>query len=387
MNTAALALVLSLPICSRQDDEAPPEPEVLPGAVRLDLKTGEQAARVPFVLGDRRPIPVVEAMLNGEGPFKFYFDTGASVCVLHTGFAKELGLPVLGPTEIGDHTANARIPAERVHIESLQLGGIQFDALPAIAFDRSSLQGDTIRGVLGLPLFHQHLLTVDYGALHLEVSDAKLPEQGQGIIGYEATPLPEFEIDIAGKTLTCHVDSGSPTGFALPASVVADLPHKTEPKVLGKARTVNSEFELLSVQLDATITVAGNEFVDPEVLYNEILPNALIGYQILKNLTVSIDQRSQRLRIVPAQKQAAAAPAARRLGAGLGLRGDVMFVSMVVAGSPAEAAGLKVGDVLLEVDGEPVTHALVRAALTGSEPMRLKVERGEETVDLVVFAG
>ena len=381
MIPAAILLALSLPICSTQDQEAE-APDVLPGSVTL----GKKIEHVPFVLGDRRPIPVVEAMVNGKGPYKFYFDTGASVCVLHTGFAEELGMPKLGKTELGDHTQNARIPAERVRMDTIELGGIRFEAVPAVAFDRTSLQGDTIRGVLGLPLFHQHLLTLDYGKGHLEISGATLPEKGKGILEYEATPLPEFRIDVGGKPLTCHVDSGSPTGFALPASVAEALPHKTEPKVLGRARTVNSEFELFSVQVDATITMADMEFVDPDVLYNEILPNALIGYQILQDLVVSIDQRSKRLRMLPAEKTAAPTGPARRLGVGLGLRGEVLFVSQVMEGSAGEAAGLKTGDVLLEIDGEPATHTGLRAALPGAEPVRLKVERGEETLELVLFA-
>ena len=70
-----------------------------------------------------------------------------------------------------------------------------------------------------------------------------------------------------------------------------------------QARTVNSVLEIWSVQLEATVVIAGNEFVDPVVTYNEKLPNALIGYEVLKDLVLSIDQRSKRIRLVPAKAE------------------------------------------------------------------------------------
>lgn len=51
-------------------------------------------------------------MVNGKGPFRFLFDTGVSVCVLHRGFVNPLELESLGATEIGDPSGNARCPAQ-----------------------------------------------------------------------------------------------------------------------------------------------------------------------------------------------------------------------------------------------------------------------------------
>ena len=104
---ASLALALG-PLTPAQE-EAPP-PSHLDGVPAL-VELGGEVAHVPFTLGGGRPVPLVEAMVNGRGPFKFFYDTGASVCVLDTGFVEELGLSSLGTTEVGDHTANARISA------------------------------------------------------------------------------------------------------------------------------------------------------------------------------------------------------------------------------------------------------------------------------------
>ena len=99
----ALALVLLV-----QETE-PEEPEDLSPRV---AELYDEVAHVPFTLDGGRPIPLIEAMVNGRGPFRFFYDTGASVCVFDSGFVEELGIPTLGTTEIGDHTANARISAD-----------------------------------------------------------------------------------------------------------------------------------------------------------------------------------------------------------------------------------------------------------------------------------
>jgi serine protease Do len=81
-------------------------------------------------------------------------------------------------------------------------------------------------------------------------------------------------------------------------------------------------------------------------------------------------------------------PDAQGEGTGARLSGGPPAVGAVVARSSAEAAGLQVGDVLLEVNGRPVlTLAAVREALLASSlerPLPLVVRRDAERVQLVL---
>lgn len=79
----------------------------------------------------------------------------------------------------------------------------------------------------------------------------------------------------------------------------------------------------------------------------------------------------------------------------IGVRGarnvDNALLDSVYPGSPAEQAGLKGGDVIVEFDGKPVKNfSDLSAAVENTEPgdqVSLKVERGEETVELKMTIG
>ena len=79
----------------------------------------------------------------------------------------------------------------------------------------------------------------------------------------------------------------------------------------------------------------------------------------------------------------------------IGIRGeadtDVAKIAHVFEDSPAESAGLKIGDVVLSMDGAAVTNfasltAMVREKQPG-DTIRLKVKRGDETKEMRLTIG
>jgi S1-C subfamily serine protease len=70
-----------------------------------------------------------------------------------------------------------------------------------------------------------------------------------------------------------------------------------------------------------------------------------------------------------------------------------LFVAVVTAGGPADKAGLRPGDVIVEVDGEPAqtVDALIVKTLQmkAGDVLHLKYERGgvSHTTDLTLSAG
>jgi serine protease Do len=79
------------------------------------------------------------------------------------------------------------------------------------------------------------------------------------------------------------------------------------------------------------------------------------------------------------------------LGAKLEERPEGLTVDYVAAGSPADACGLRDGDIILKVDGNPVRTAEEVISRVGDmspgDPLRLTVRRGAETLDLKATLG
>ena len=175
-------------------------------------------ARIPFELAASRTVPVVEAKVNGKGPFKFLFDTGAAGTVLDEAFVGSLGLELGAEQEVGDPSAAKRIVAHEVAVDSIEVGGIAFKGIAAIAMDRKRFDpGLDLKGVLGLPLFAENLFTLDYAAKEIVVAKGAIEKDGKDVLSYDAEgPLPRIELTLDGKKILAHVDSGAPSGWTLP---------------------------------------------------------------------------------------------------------------------------------------------------------------------------
>lgn len=78
------------------------------------------------------------------------------------------------------------------------------------------------------------------------------------------------------------------------------------------------------------------------------------------------------------------------IGVEMGNRGRTLVIEAVIDDSPAQKAGLRAGDRILEVDGEDVSemqHSLVRQMITGEigTEVTVKVQRGEEVLTFQII--
>jgi len=127
---------------------------------------------------------------------------------------------------------------------------------------------------------------------------------------------------------------------------------------------------------------------------------ANVGYGLMQGFVVTLDQERGRVRLASPSEEAGAEPepvpsgpaleapteGRRSLGVMLQMQGDgLAVVSHVVPDSAAEKAGLAVGDSIRTVDGEPMTQNRLVAALMGTASIVLEVERGGETLAVVLY--
>ncbi len=141
----AFALLLALPLAARA--ETPTKPVTVPFEL---LRSGHMA---------------VQVKINGKGPYRLIFDTGAPVTLLNNKVAKEAGLlkGVAKPAfaifgTMGD-----------VKVRSLEVGGLEAKDTSAIVMDHPLLDVmakklGPLEGIVGFPFFARFKVTLDYKA-------------------------------------------------------------------------------------------------------------------------------------------------------------------------------------------------------------------------------
>jgi hypothetical protein len=141
----ALTLVLAWPLAARA--ETPTKPVTVPFEL---LRSGHMA---------------VQVKINGKGPYRLIFDTGAPVTLLNNKVAREAGLlkGVAKPAfsffgAMGD-----------VKVRSLEVGGLEAKDTSAIVMDHPLLEVmakklGPLEGIVGFPFFARYKVTLDYQA-------------------------------------------------------------------------------------------------------------------------------------------------------------------------------------------------------------------------------
>ena len=207
----------SLPLRLAAQPDPGPHAERAPD--RVELATPEVA--VPLRMEKGRP--VVDVTVDGKGPFPFVLDTGAGGTVLESELAKELGLPEAGEVRIGDPINPHSIAAKQFRIDRLAIGGAIFSGMVATAMENGGFQQHLgARGILGMPLFAELLLTLDYGRGELRIGRGELPApDGRELValsrGFGGTI--RVPITVASLSIEADLDSGSAGGVSLPEKI------------------------------------------------------------------------------------------------------------------------------------------------------------------------
>jgi membrane-associated protease RseP (regulator of RpoE activity) len=130
---------------------------LIPGGLGAGAPQAEPVS-VPFEVLKSRHI-VVQIKVNGKGPYRVIFDTGAPITLVTRKVAKEAGI---GPGSTALFGPEARI-------KSLQLGGIDAKDLPVVVLDHPTLKliakaFGPLEGIVGFSFFGRYRMTLDYQA-------------------------------------------------------------------------------------------------------------------------------------------------------------------------------------------------------------------------------
>lgn len=316
---------------------------------------------VPFELfrGNRLVIP---ATINGHETTAI-LDTGASLTTLNRDYARSIGLPHGFKIEVKG--AGGSGDAELVSGLNLQVGGFREEKASVGVVDLSALErsiGRPISAIVGRDFFNAAVVSIDWAGKRLQITarDGFAPPAGATALDVgKKGPFNTVAVSIAGAPpIEALLDLGNGGALVLPRSYWSGRAELARLRSAGAMAGGVGGMRPAQAAMIPSVTLAGRSFNDvPAILSNsgdgaDPTQMANVGIGLLKQFKVAFDLGSQRIYLTPRSDT----PAFDRDRAGLrlDLHDDRLKVVFVSPEGPAAAAGLKVGDEIVAVDGRRV---------------------------------
>ena len=319
---------------------------------------------------------VTEVMLGGAMR-RFVVDTGSPTTVVDEQLAAALALPRAGTTPLRDFEGR-RSEHAVVRAPTLGVGAVELRDVGMVVADVrwiSALECKPIEGILGLNALQGALeLDLPGGVLRMASSVDELPARPGGMATRAYPPsylplLPPVVATFVPQPFT--IDTGSPMAITVTTSVRKRLP----PTAFKPVQTVAGGF---------AGTAAGSKrervFWWPKVAIGGLdLEGVLtvgdagattLGLGVLRHFVVRIARSPLLMTFWPGPTTPPRRPAS--LGLGLYPRGEGAAVNWLVADSPASAAGVRWGDEVLAIDGEPLAQMAAEARCVAIRDLRLR---------------
>ena len=248
---------------------------------------------------------VINAIINGKGPFRFQIDTGASHHVMTPELVRALGLRVEGNATL-DTGGRERNAAGVVQVAEVRVGDFRLERQSFIVAPLPPSY--PFQGFLGAELFKHFIVRIDFRQSLLTLTlGSVFHYQGKGIslpIKFHAGLIPQVKAEVDGKAGWFKLDTGYNGSLALFGKFIYEhnLLAEYAPRQSGTgARTLTEEFGDVPVAQIREFKLGGTSlgkmpasfFLEREGS-NSIYAGA-IGTGILKQFNVIINYQRQRL--------------------------------------------------------------------------------------------
>lgn len=351
---SGLALIAAGGLALAQPHDGQPAPP------KVSFAATSQA--IPFQLfrGNRIIVP---AKLNGHET-NVLLDTGASATTIDRAYARSIGIPP-GRKIVGKG-AGGIVEAELASGITLEIGGMRLDKMNVGVIDLGMVSraiGRPVTVVLGREFFNSAVVSIDWGEsrLQLRSHEAFRPAGDANLLQLSRKgPFNTIPVSIAGAgQIDALLDLGNGGALVLPRTSWAAHPelanlHFAEGRTGGVGGLHPARSALVPqvtlagktfTNVPASLSESGNDY-DPTQMAN-------VGIGLLKQFRVDLDLGRDRIYLAP---RSGAPPFDQdRSGTRLDLVGDRLKVALISPQGPAAAAGLKVGDEIIAVDGRKVT--------------------------------
>lgn len=248
---------------------------------------------LPVSMTDNRPM--IEATINGEGPFHFIVDTGTSDdAVFSERLVKKLALKPTGESESVDGVTlkAVKVPQYTVALKCAGFVANEVKAL-AIPFDETD-------GIVGFSLFQKYLLQLDLAEGRIVLSKGSLAAVNQQTVLNYTDPdgIPMIMARLGRDEVRFALDSGQDSGILLPSAVAARLDFKQAPRVVGKVASSQTEFEIKAGDISEDLRIGRHTLLQPKVEFADMIREGNLGATIFKQFVVTFDQKNKRVEFV-----------------------------------------------------------------------------------------
>ncbi|MEQ8688636.1 MAG: aspartyl protease family protein [Imperialibacter sp.] len=358
------------------------------------------AVSVPFELfGDHIFIKI---KVNNSRDLHFIFDSADALTVLNESVAKEIGLTM-------DHksikqSAGGSTSGFLVKHQMVEIGNFEIKNLEVYATDLSHLEisiGRKIDGIIGYDVLSNYVVTIDYGKMKFSVIDPSsyaysgaglafdlkmntyVPYvSGTAVLANGESLTGDFFLDTGAKAA---IDFNGP--FVNSNKLVSKMPRNYSYLVSGisKEETTHYRGRIKEFQFGTysfkEVPVGLSQATSG--LQSNAKVAGIIGNEILMQFNITFDYSRKKIYLEPNARYGESI-ADDASGFDLQYSSDMskLLIHRVHDGSPAGAAGIKVDDELVKIDGKTVKDMSLpdirkKLSMSGTE-VSLTVKSGGE---------
>lgn len=255
-----------------------------------------------------------------------------------------------------------------------------------VAFDMQPLReasGCPIEGILGMDFLGKYVLHIDFDGGELYFLEAAPPDAGREFsIAWRPGEVPTILAEISGSGRGSFViDTGGLSFNEANLEILRarDLARKGELQWIGPTEGGVTAGGAFTGQMyrGKRLDLGGFSFANP--VFVEAAQSSL-GLNLLSRFTVTFDFPKQKLFLRKGDRYNRP-PLINTSGLSLNSKEGVVVIDSVEPGTPSEKSGVRVGDVLLELEGLEVGKAslfALRSALCKKGQLDCFVRRGDQ---------
>jgi hypothetical protein len=349
----------------------------------------------------------IRASVNGAPPADFIFDSGASTTVIDSAYAAKIGLGSVGHAET--QGAGAVGSASLASLRSLRIdtgdgGGVELTDRTVAVVPISASLAPTLwhefAGVLGYDAIREFVVTVDFDQHTLRLSDPasfRYAGSGSKVPFTLAGGVPVVPMKINDRFEgNFRVDLGSAGSTILQGTFAERNGIHPSHVVVAAGAGFGGRYPVQLFRMKS-LELGPLRWKDPIVAMSQASAGVLasgdyaglIGNQVLQRFKCTFDYEHRVLYLEPGAK-ALQRDRFTRVGLTLTRSGSAVQAAQVLSGSPAERAGLRVGDAVQTIDNRSVTTwdldgLRTRFEATGdSKDVAIGISRGGKSQVLIV---